>query len=178
MAGRPEKFVGFRSFLEAKWQELEQKRQNAFEISFPDIVVQGCPLPPSAYRHRGWWANNSSKVWVRAHFHVQKVDMQNRSVTFMRTLSSEEEAQLKKEIAELFEAPASWKGPRPAKDVGRDKGPHPAPGSILNRLYAKEVGRDKKPHPLFGAMKGTIRVVAGTDLTAPADPDWGKVYDK
>jgi hypothetical protein len=37
----------------------------------------------------------------------------------------------------------------------------------------------KKPgrHPAFGALKGLIRVPPGVDLTEPADPDWGKVYD-
>jgi hypothetical protein len=29
-------------------------------------------------------------------------------------------------------------------------------------------------HPLFGAMKGLIQVMPGTDLTEPADPEWGK----
>jgi hypothetical protein len=28
-------------------------------------------------------------------------------------------------------------------------------------------------HPLFGALKGYIQVVPGTDLTKPADPAWG-----
>jgi hypothetical protein len=32
-------------------------------------------------------------------------------------------------------------------------------------------------HPLFGALKGATFVPAGVDLTEPADPDWGKVYD-
>ena len=37
---------------------------------------------------------------------------------------------------------------------------------------------DEKPfHPLFGAMKGLITVAPGVDLTEPADPQWGKVYD-
>lgn len=31
--------------------------------------------------------------------------------------------------------------------------------------------------PLFGLMKGTSIVAPGVDLTEPADPDWGKVYD-
>ena len=37
----------------------------------------------------------------------------------------------------------------------------------------------KKPgrHPAFGALKGLIRISPGVDLTEPADPDWGKVYD-
>jgi hypothetical protein len=29
-------------------------------------------------------------------------------------------------------------------------------------------------HPLFGVNKGLLRVMPGTDLTQPADPDWGK----
>jgi hypothetical protein len=28
-------------------------------------------------------------------------------------------------------------------------------------------------HPLFGALKGLLIVMPGTDLTEPADPDWG-----
>jgi len=37
---------------------------------------------------------------------------------------------------------------------------------------------DAKSYPsLFGALKGTVRVAPGTDLTEPADPEWGKVYD-
>jgi prevent-host-death family protein len=29
-------------------------------------------------------------------------------------------------------------------------------------------------HPLPGALKGLVQVMPGTDLTKPADPDWGK----
>ncbi len=32
-----------------------------------------------------------------------------------------------------------------------------------------------KRHPMFGALKGLVRIAPGTDLTAPADPDWGGV---
>ncbi len=32
-----------------------------------------------------------------------------------------------------------------------------------------------KRHPLIGAMRGTVWIAPGTDLTAPADPDWGEV---
>ncbi len=32
-------------------------------------------------------------------------------------------------------------------------------------------------HPLFGALKGLARVPDDVDLTAPADPDWGKAYE-
>lgn len=36
---------------------------------------------------------------------------------------------------------------------------------------------ERQRHPIFGFMKGTISVMPGVDLTAPADPDWGKVYE-
>jgi len=29
-------------------------------------------------------------------------------------------------------------------------------------------------HPLFGALKGSMRIAAGVDLTTPADPEWGE----
>src|SRR5882757_9050565 len=32
-------------------------------------------------------------------------------------------------------------------------------------------------HPLFGALKDVTFITPGVDLTEPADPDWGKVYD-
>ncbi|MGH6681786.1 MAG: DUF7662 domain-containing protein [Bradyrhizobium sp.] len=32
-------------------------------------------------------------------------------------------------------------------------------------------------HPIFGALKGFVRIPEGVDLTEPADPDWGKVYE-
>jgi hypothetical protein len=28
-------------------------------------------------------------------------------------------------------------------------------------------------HPLFGALKGYVQVMPGSDLTEPADPTWG-----
>jgi hypothetical protein len=30
-------------------------------------------------------------------------------------------------------------------------------------------------HPRYGAMKGLVTIAPGTDLTAPADPEWGEV---
>jgi hypothetical protein len=33
-------------------------------------------------------------------------------------------------------------------------------------------------HPIFGELKDTTFIRPGVDLTEPADPDWGKVYDE
>jgi hypothetical protein len=35
--------------------------------------------------------------------------------------------------------------------------------------------KNLKKHPLIGALKGTIWIAPGTDLTEPADPEWGEV---
>lgn len=37
--------------------------------------------------------------------------------------------------------------------------------------------RKGERHPLFGALKGLVHIPQGVDLTEPADPDWGKVYE-
>jgi hypothetical protein len=37
--------------------------------------------------------------------------------------------------------------------------------------------KQKERHPLFGALKGVTLIPPGVDLTEPANPDWGKVYE-
>jgi transcriptional regulator with XRE-family HTH domain len=54
------------------------------------------------------------------------------------------------------------------KAVARGKGKQDdvdvaAPGNFLDRIR--------------GRMKGTVTIAPGIDLTAPADPEWARVYD-
>ncbi len=43
---------------------------------------------------------------------------------------------------------------------------------------APEQSAGEKPfHPAYGAMKGLIRIMPGTDLTQPADPEWADRLD-
>jgi hypothetical protein len=48
-----------------------------------------------------------------------------------------------------------------------------APAETLPSQQSKKGER----HPLFGALKGLVHIPPGVDLTEPADPDWGKVYE-
>jgi hypothetical protein len=48
-----------------------------------------------------------------------------------------------------------------------------ATGAAKPAPEAKKADR----HPLFGALKDVTYIPPGIDLTEPADPDWGKVYD-
>lgn len=54
---------------------------------------------------------------------------------------------------------------------------------VFRRTEAKATDPSLPPakkgerHPLFGALKGLTHVPPGVDLTEPADPDWGRVYE-
>jgi hypothetical protein len=55
---------------------------------------------------------------------------------------------------------------------------------VFCRVDDKPTGESPLPaakkgerHPLFGALKDVTLIPPGVDLTEPADPDWGKVYD-
>jgi hypothetical protein len=53
------------------------------------------------------------------------------------------------------------------KDEAGERAPQRDPTPETNR-------RVPTPgHPLFGALKGHVQVMPGTDLTRPADPAWG-----
>jgi hypothetical protein len=43
--------------------------------------------------------------------------------------------------------------------------------SKVERIQAAEAGAR---HPLFGLLKGMLRIAPGTDVSKPADPDWGR----
>ena len=52
----------------------------------------------------------------------------------------------------------------------------PLPNSGGNSpAFSEGATRLPRRHPLFGWLKGTVTVAPGTDLTEPADPDWGDI---
>lgn len=52
----------------------------------------------------------------------------------------------------------------------------PAPRKVTDAYdSSNEMPKQPRRHPLFGWMKGTITISPGTDLTQPADPDWGDI---
>lgn len=148
-------------------------------MTFHEIeAVLGFALPPSAYKYREWWTNNnkyyransltdrSSKVWERAGFWTKNVDIGAHRVTFeyKGPLSPEDKAKREtrgaENAAKARQVLARLREQRAASVTGMAEAARP---------YSKNGF-----HPAFGSMKGLIRLVAGTDLTKPADPDWGK----
>jgi len=50
-------------------------------------------------------------------------------------------------------------------------------GKAASETSEAATTRKGERHPLFGALKGVTFIPPGVDLTEPADPDWGKVYE-
>jgi hypothetical protein len=125
---------------------LRSQRLSEVPMTFAEVEqVLGVPLPPSAYKHRPWWANEASgnhvhaRVWLNAGFRAEQVALDDEKVVFVRTRE-----------------PMS----RPAKDNG-----------FLGRVTPMP---NVERHPLLGSMKGMIRPAPDVDFTEPADPDWGE----
>ncbi len=135
------KYLPLENFL--KHQIGDEVRMTFAEIE----EILGGKLPPSAYIHRPWWANEAAghihaKAWLAAGFRTAQVDMEGRTLVFSR----------------LPVTPQAEK-PRGLSDEAREFA-HDAQGEDLPR------------HPLLGALKGTFTIEPGWDLTRPAlDPD-------
>lgn len=134
----------------------------------------GMPLPPSAYKHRAWWSNNdgnfsnSLKPWDLARLSTADVDMQKKTVWLRLSTKDAERARMN--------SPATTpvlerlRAAQRTRELSSAALPVPAGLSDVPAPFVGQTNGDQ--HPLRGALKGTLRIVAGTDLTKPADPDW------
>jgi hypothetical protein len=119
---------------------LKHQRRDVVPMTFGEIEkITGAKLPASS-RYRAWWSNNDfnsvlTKVWIKAGFKSEQVDMRARKLVFRRV-----------------------RGPKAAGEAGQAAG-------------------EKPFHPAYGAMQGLIRIMPGTDLTQPADPEWADRLD-
>jgi hypothetical protein len=97
-----------------------------------------------------------------------------KAATDGQTLTSLIEEGLRLVVAEQ---PNSARVPRSLSSSKATGGPLPG---VLEKFSAVEEMDDlERPasgerHPLLGSLKGLIEVMPGTDLTAPADPEWGE----
>ncbi len=170
------KYAKLRASLEALRKDLETAKKNEYRASFREVEkLVGEPLPPSAFKHRPWWSNNnnnntnSNRPWERSGFRTEAVNMAEQTVVFrmqprpVRAASTAADQVAFRKRMEKFMHPESKRDA-----TTHQSGMADTPSSPFIGLETG--GR----HPLRGALKGRLRIVAGTDLTKPADPDWGK----
>ncbi len=142
----------------SKYEPLEDhlrvSEQAELPMTFNEIEkIIGSGLPASAFRHRAWWSNNPTNsvityAWLKAGYKTAKVDMLGRRLVFCKAAQAEPALQ-----AEDGPAPGPINGP-PARADELE----PAVAGFFQGIY--------------GALKGTVTVRPGTDLTAPDSTEW------
>jgi hypothetical protein len=124
---------------------LRRQTREEVRLSFGDIEkIIGDKLPSSAAHHRAWWSNNPSN-----------------SVMTKAWLA----AGFKSEQVDIEGRKLVFRRVAPKRG---------APPSGNHESLAEDQAAPRKKHALIGWMKGTLRIAPGTDLTAPADPEWGE----
>jgi hypothetical protein len=125
---------------------LRQQRSELVAMKFEDIErVVGSKLPVNSQSYRAWWSNNPT----------------NNVMTKVWL-----DAGFRTEQVDIEGRRLVFRRVRPRKE------PETATSSPGSSEPARSGTRPR--HPLFGALKGLLRVVPGTDLTKPADPSWGE----
>ena len=130
-------------------EALKKHREDQVVMTFSEIErIIGSKLPESAFKHRAWWSNNPSNsvitvAWKNAGFETAQVEMEAHRLVFRRI------------------------GARKADRIAAVAPKQPQPPE-KGRSYTIDLR-----HPLLGALKGTIRIAPGTNLSEPADPEWG-----
>lgn len=126
---------------------LSSQDGDVVEMSFEDIEnVIGDRLPPVSRKHRAWWSNNSTNSVMTA--------------AWLR-------AGFKSERVDMGGEKVVFRRTATADDRR---------GASASDLIAEAEGSYavQGRHPLIGALKGMVRIESGTDLTLPADPNWGE----
>ena len=138
---------------------LGEKGEPEIPMTFEAIEeVIGAELPRSAFDHRAWWSNNPSNsvithAWLNAGYKSAEVDMAGRKLVFRKSVEA---------------------GPPPGTDdaePGPDIPPS-EPGSGQEGAGATEAPSGGFLSSIFGALKGTVTIKPGTDLTEPVGEDW------
>src|ERR1700677_417308 len=125
---------------------LRQQDTEMVAMTFEDIErIVGSKLPGKSQLHRPWWSNNP-----------------NNNVMTKVWL----DAGYRTEQVDMAGRRLVFRRVHPSK-ANEPASPLPAAAPEKDRRPAM------RRHPLFGALKGLLRVMPGTDLTEPADPAWG-----
>jgi len=164
---------------------LSARAGSSWKVAFPELErLIEAKLPSSAFKYPAWWSNNPSnnamtKIWLRAGFRTEQVDIPGQSVVFRRVAVAQaasragfgdrprefEYASTRAPETKMARAPA---GADAADDKEDDE---------VEKLVSPDEFQASLPkgHPLadlFGFLKGTMTVVADLDPCAPAcSPD-------
>ncbi len=135
---------------------LKAKAAGEIPLTFREVErVLGRKLPPSAYRHRPWWANEAAghvhaKAWLEAGYETAQVDMDGKKLIFRRTAYGE--------------PPMS-----PHTGMAEQHSDYKHDDYVIPSTISKA--------PIFGALKGLLWIEPGYDLTSPVytGEEWAEI---
>lgn len=111
--------------------------------------IVGVKLPPSAFKYRAWWSNNPmnsviTRAWLDAGYRTVNVDMPKRKLVFKK----------------LSLSPSTGKLPSKRLHLREDRSSEAA--DMRSFSFSR----------IFGALKGTVTIMPGVDLTLPTGEAW------
>ncbi len=126
---------------------LRESGREVISMTFGDIERVICAdLPPSAFKHRPWWSNNPS----------------NSSITHSWLNAGYKTENVDMAGKNLVFRKAAQYGP--ASRSGS--------GELRDLAATPPVAQAESFTLVFGALKGTVTLKPGTDLTEPVEADW------
>ena len=126
---------------------LRESGRETLSMSFAEIErIIGADLPPSAFKHRPWWSNNPSNSVI--------------TYAWLEAGYLTEQVDMAGQTLVFRKSSHDASPPEGGGVEAQDEAPAPA-----------AAGADSFSL-VFGALKGTVTVKEGTDLTAPVEADW------
>ncbi|BCM21570.1 hypothetical protein [Mesorhizobium sp. J8] len=163
------KYSPLRSYLMAQTGER-------VPMSFGDIEKLLGEKLPASKRYPAWWSNNPSnnpmtKEWLAAGFQTESVNIAGESLVFRRAPQGSAQASSKSAGERAGEGSSGRRAGFMEDKVDFKNAPN------MSGKSEEYIVPPRGADPLFGCMAGTLTLLPDVDYTAPADPDWGKVYD-
>lgn len=157
---------------------LISREEDYVPMSFAEIErVLGTRLPASK-RYPAWWSNNPSnnpmtREWLEAGFETESVNTGSEKLVFRRVRKGQSAAEGTGGSASRGISQGARRSPSGRGFREKQTGFRPDLDAGKEDYIVPPEGAD----PLFGCMEGTLTLLPDVDYTAPADPDWGKLYD-
>jgi hypothetical protein len=161
---------------------LRERREDMWKVGFDEVErLIGRKLPASARKYPAWWSNDPSnnsmtKVWLRAGWRSEQVDVQGETVVFRRAPPAklERKAFGLGDAARPYEAKGFPERPRaksadPLTDEQRES-------FVTMEEFLADLPADHPLADIYGALKGSMTFAPDFDPGEPAFPpeEWAE----
>jgi hypothetical protein len=130
---------------------LRKQGRAEIPLTFAEIEkIVGGKLPAKSQQNRAWWSNNPANNVMTKEWLAAGFRSEKVDIARKRLVFRRT----------------------------RERGSLRNTGMSEERKKLEGQAAGKGRHPMIGALKGTFSIAPGTDLTAPAWPEWAEFLDK